>query len=40
MRAIALSSTLALLVTGVGTADHEDHSATPHDLAVLADFLD
>jgi hypothetical protein len=32
--------TLALLVARVGTADHEHDSAAPHDLAVLADFLD
>jgi len=35
-----LASTLALLVARVGTADHEHDAATPHDLAVLADFLD
>src|ERR1700690_10946 len=35
----AVSSTLALFVARVG-ADHIDHAAAPHDLAVLADFLD
>src|SRR5215510_9578909 len=35
----ATQSTLALLVAGVG-ADHVDHPAAAHDLAVLADLLD
>src|SRR3984885_3533622 len=39
MRAISLSSTLALLVTRV-RADDVDHAAAAHDLAVLADLLD
>src|SRR6185437_16702294 len=41
MRAICdlESSALTLLVTRVG-ADHVNDSAAPHDLAVLADFLD
>jgi hypothetical protein len=34
-----LPLSLPLLVTGVG-ADHVDHAATAHDLAVLADLLD
>jgi hypothetical protein len=39
IRAIAVLP-LALLVTRIGTADHEHDAAAPHDLAVLADFLD
>jgi hypothetical protein len=35
-----LTSTLALLVARVRSADHVDHAAAPNDLAVLADFLD
>jgi hypothetical protein len=38
IRAIVLP--LALLVTRIGAADHEHDAAAPHDLAVLADFLD
>jgi hypothetical protein len=37
---MSVNSSLALLVTRVGAADHVDHAAPPHDLAVLADFLD
>jgi hypothetical protein len=33
-------SSLALLVARIAAADHIDHTAPPHDLAVLADFLD
>jgi hypothetical protein len=33
-------SSLALLVARIGAADHVDNAAPPHDLAVLADFLD
>jgi hypothetical protein len=39
-RFMSVSSTLALLVARIGAADHVDHTAPPHDLAVLADFLD
>jgi hypothetical protein len=34
------TSTLALLVARIGTADHEHHAAAAHDFAVLADLLD
>jgi hypothetical protein len=34
------TSTLALLVARIGAADDEHDTAAPHDLAVLADFLD
>jgi hypothetical protein len=40
LRFMSVISTLALLVARVGTADHVDHAAPAHDLAVLADFLD
>jgi hypothetical protein len=33
-------SSLALLVARIGAADHVDNATPPHDLAVLADFLD
>jgi hypothetical protein len=37
---MSVNSSLALLVARVGAADHVDNAAPPHDLAVLADFLD
>jgi hypothetical protein len=36
----ASSSTLPLLVAGVGGADDPDDALAPHDLAVLADLPD
>jgi hypothetical protein len=36
---MSLFLSLPLLVPGVG-ADHVDHAAPAHDLAVLADLLD
>jgi len=40
LKFMSVKSSLALLVARVGAADHVDHAAPPHDLAVLADFLD
>jgi hypothetical protein len=40
MSAMWAALALALLVACIGAADHVDHAAAPHDLAVLADLLD